>query len=136
MTPELIALLLSSTLPVRLALLDADPNAPGWYVRTLGVTIIGSTHAHPYDPGELRRHVTEHGVAWLPCNPLAIVEHARALYGYTARVRVDQPDYGEWRFSLVVPAAVRRQIRSAKTKTKMNQCPHTAAVALLREVVG
>lgn len=131
MTPDLIALVLSLPLPVRLALLDADPTGAGWMI-----TMPGDWRLYEH-PSEQERWGVENALcAWLPCNPLAIMEHARALYGYTARVRVDQPDYDEWRCSLVVPAAIRRQIRGAKTKTKMNRCPHTAAVALLREVVG
>lgn len=133
MDQALVKTLLESPLPLRLALLEADPAGAGWFINKWGRDVFRTA-------GESIESVTDAVAdgtgAWLPCSPLAIVEHARDLYGFTARVRVDQPDYGGWRCSLVVPAEVRRRIPKAKTLTARHACPHTAAVALLRKVIG
>lgn len=136
LTDALIATVLGLPLSVRLALLDADPTSMGWEIHNAGGELHCTARLRPESDEWRPLDGDDYRSAWLPCNPLAIVEHARDLYGYTSRVRVDQPDYGEWRCSLVVPAPVTRAIRGAKTKTKMDRCPHTAAIALLRDVVG
>lgn len=131
MTPDLIAQVLALPLPVRLALLDADPNGAGWIMRSLGLDTAPSlTTLDANARNKMVRVAISLGAAWLPCNPLAIVEHvARLLRGEgSLRCGIDHDagDYIAWVGSLV----------GADLKSTDGPCPHTAAVALLREVVG
>ena len=131
MTPDLTALVLSQSLPVRLALLDAGINVLGWPVsgtyRTAGNPIV----LEPAGAKKFREDVDRFGSAWLPCNPLAIVEHARALFGDTAFLRVSRVD-GQWRMTLMRDDGG----DDFTSKAARHECPHTATIALLREVVG
>ena len=130
MTPELIALLLAEKLPVRVALFDADRPAPGWYV----FAVTGGYHATLQQvasdamPGSIKA-----GAAWLPCNPLAIVEHAAErkwpMSGALVTYAIDGQRAGRYCASITLPT-LGALVRS------FGSCPHTAAVALLREVVG
>jgi hypothetical protein len=136
MTPELIALLLGSSLPMRLALLDADPTGAGWYVGR------HRDSSHGYASLQVRASDAMGGTvgaggAWLPANPLAIVEHAARLKGGGCTVVIRHVG-SDWVFSLMpadtyddpwgpVPWMLARS---------QDKCPHTATVALLREVVG
>ena len=128
MTPELIAILLKSSLPVRLALLNADPTGAGWYVNKWGRDVFRTA-------GESIESVTDAVAdgtgAWLPCSPLAIVEHARGMFGETAFLRVARVG-GKWRMALMRDDGGDNFV----SKKGEHECPHTAAVALLREVVG
>lgn len=126
MTPTLIAYVLSLPLPVRLALLDADPTGAGWYVVTTGTKFLYLT------PPVGCRGSTNQGDAWLPCNPLAIAEHAARLHRHECWPVVSLLDAG-WRMELrtIIDSMDIRAI--AQTDDK---CPHTAVVRLLAEVVG
>lgn len=128
MTTDLIALLLRESLPVRLALLDADPTGAGWYVGSYDTDIYASPDA--YGRNELL-HCIRGGSAWFPANPLAIVEHAARL------------KYGDdWRWATletekeVACVAYIMDCVGLLKASAFGACPHTAAVALLREVVG
>jgi len=131
MTPDLIALVLSLPLPVRLALLDADPNAPGWYINSVESSVF--VHREQYGPARLLHYVKDFGDAWLPCNPLAIVEHAARLRfgpsGWFANLSSDDGRAGQYRASIV-------RHSGENDRAADGECPHTAAIALLREVVG
>lgn len=132
MTPDLIALVLSLPLPVRLALLDADPEGGGRFVDTDGNV------SDPMPCAVFKRspfaRLIERGAAFLPCNPLAIVEHAARLYGKGAwpEATFHGSDSG-WRFKLAV---LFDEFDVRLVAMSQDKCPHTAAVALLREVVG
>ena len=73
----------------------------------------------PYERGQVRD-----GAAWLPCNPLEIVEHAARLAGGGAYIEINHRG-SLWLFDLI-----------DSPHATVHECPHTAAVALLREVVG
>jgi hypothetical protein len=131
MDQALIKTLLESPLPVRLALLDADSTGAGWLV-PVGAFEAGNCYVAmrvtPYERGQVRD-----GAAWLPCNPLAIVEHAARLASGASEessrrygLEYDTGDYTAWEGSL----------GEHGWKNVQDKCPHTAAVALLREVVG
>jgi hypothetical protein len=134
LSAELIALLLAQPLTVRLALLDADPTGPWWRITHGGVaTVVASrwplevTRAALVAPvGAPSPNGWATGGAWLPCNPLAIAEHAQRLCG--ALLCIHGPDSDpDWVFELMMPGIATEQA---------DKCPHTAAVRLLAEVVG
>lgn len=129
MTPDLIAKVLSQSLPVRLSLLDADPNGMGCLV-----PVGASEPYHCYvvmrvTPYERKR--AQDGAAWLPANPLAIVEHAERLHPSGWLTVAHHADVG-WRFDIMVS----RNGEAVSVCSGDSKCPHTAAIALLREVVG
>lgn len=131
MDQTLIKTLLESSLPLRLALLDADPT--GWIVRSLSLNTAHTLTALDTDAQTLVRVAVKLGAAFLPCNPLAIVEHAARLASGASEessrrygLEYDTGDYTAWEGSL----------GEHGWKNVQDKCPHTAAVALLREVVG
>lgn len=135
MAPELIALALALPLPVRLALLDADPTGAGWAVYRAPATGEPARVVTMVATGLIpRQDAVKYGAAWLPCNPLAIVEHAARLKGGGAWLLVESFADG-WRMTIVAgPISIKDGVHIlARSEAK---CPHTAAVALLREVVG
>lgn len=133
MTAELIALLLAQPLKVRLALLDADPKGAGWY-RSMsngdGKDNGGSIVEHGPN-GLIRQHTARGLGAWLPCNPLAIAEHAARLRfgapGWFATIAADH--IGSYR-------AFIEDKRGDDARDAEADDPYTAAVRLLAEVVG
>ena len=131
MNPDLIAQVLALSLPVRRALLDADQNGPGWYVNNPEEAVFPCQAK--YGTERLRHYVNEFGDAWLPCNPLAIVEHAARLRfgpsGWFANLSSDDGRAGQYRASIV-------RHSGENDRAADGECPHTAAIALLREVVG
>lgn len=132
MTPDLIALLLRESIPVRLALLDAGIDTLGWPVsgtyRSAGNPIV----LEPAGAKQFREDVERFGSAWLPANPLAIVEHAARERGLDCAPTMSRTPNG-WRFALVVEG---QHGQDVEVESASGPCHHTAAIALLREVVG
>lgn len=135
MTPTLSAYVLALPLPVRIALLDADPTGAGWLV-PVGCVEPGNCYVVMrvtlYERGRVRA-----GAAWLPCSPLAIVEHAASLAAKTVRGRDCWPHASraisdKWVMHIKATGAdfEVRVIYAAQDK-----CPHTAAIKLLEEVL-
>lgn len=133
MTPDLIALLLRESLPVRLALLDADPTGPGWHCWHDSLPHrAGDFASQQSRPDRYTRTAVEAGAAWLPANPLAIVRHA-------ARIKYTNEEMMYFIRQLTsddeATAVIERNFEDANDYAS-GPCPHSAAVALLREVVG
>lgn len=145
MTPDLIALVLSLPIPVRLALLDADPTGAGWYMN-LGEVGVFLCQAD-YGTDRLRHYVKEFGDVWLPCNPRAIERHAQRLYrdrllslpscevvirsdgAVSSRLPEGAAEL-QYRYHRALQIAVTPDPDSTSERDYMN------AIALLREVVG
>lgn len=130
MTPDLITLVLSLPLPVRLSLFDADPTGPGWYVNNHEEAVFPCQAKCGVE--RLRHYINEFGDAWSPCNPLAIVEHA-------ARLRFGKAVWCASMLSIAERGEFYALIElhdGDMTHKASGKCPHTAAIALLREVVG
>lgn len=128
MTPDLVAILLAAPLPVRLALLDAEPTGAGWYVDMDPYMQDPALHVSAESAGlRFLRARIERGDAWLPCNPLAIVEHARvSARATTAGINMS---FGGSTYAWIRHAGGREQeFRGLSV--------YECAVALLREVVG
>jgi len=130
-SPALIAYVLSLPLPVRLALLDADSTGPGWAIDRYGY----GAHVHKDACGLLQGETTpserlERGAAWLPCNPLAIAEHAARLERDGLTVHFVSASWG-------VEASLTKVAHYGRDTLLVVQdkCPHTAAVRLLAEVL-
>ena len=138
LSQALIKTLLESSLPLRLALLDADPNGVGDHFRpgaTLGTHYESLAHVKLPFAGRVAKPFewVAAGHAWLPCNPLAIVEHAAErkwpMSGALVTYAIDGQRVGRYCASITLPT-LGALVRS------FGDDPHTAAVALLREVVG
>lgn len=127
MTPDLIARLLQQPLPVRLALLDAEPNGIGCFVPVVASEPGNCYVAMRVTPYERKR--VQDGAAWLPCNPLAIVRHAIAM---------DRKRLFETSVMDKVPdqLRVRELVREALSIEVTSEENYMRAIALLREVVG
>ena len=140
MTPKLIALVLAQSLPVRLALLDADPTGPGWAIDRYGY----GAHVHETPLGLLEGDTTpyeriERGAAWLPCNPLAIAEHAGTfqLPEGTSNVRAGVANDGlDGKYAAWVIYYDPTGAKISDRDSGAHDDAHTAAVRLLAEVVG
>ena len=130
MTPELIALLLAAPLDVRLALLDADPKGAGWFVGEYGASVYANPTCYCH-LDSFKWLLKEGRAAWLPCNPLAIAEHAARLHGGGLDAHLVSANWGV-EASLCETAHYGRIV----TLSQQDKCPYTAAVRLLAEVVG
>lgn len=139
MTPDLIAALLRESLPVRLALLDADQTGAGWYIDADGIV---GVYESPNDRSlcsgvdAVRRHVST-GEAWLPCNPLEIMRHAKAIASTNPSLRYSlrtwDMDNGR------VAACIHIVNQDGKEVAGIGvdgADDYDCAIALLREVVG
>lgn len=135
MTPALIETVLTLPLPVRLALLDADPTGPGWdidYDGTATVYESPSDWALATSLKAVHRHV-EQGCAWLPSNPLPVICVAARLlaqrHGLTPSIELLGPDGAEgepeWTCRLVVTSDI--QVEAAGSREEIG-------VLVLREV--
>ncbi len=132
MTPTLIAYVLSLPLPVRLALLDADPTGAGWLVNDSVVSLYHGVDRY-IAIGPMMHERVVAGHAWLPCNPLAIAEHAARLFlpgqHWYAYLSTETPEFGPYR------ARIEAFERTPQLRVE-GPCPHTAAVRLLAEVTN
>lgn len=131
----LIEAVLALPLPVRLALLDADPTGPGWDIDADGTARV---YESPNDRSlttsvdVVRRHVAQ-GCAWLPSNPLAVIEVAARLlaqrHGLTPSIELLGPDGAEdeapWTCRLVVTSGIK--VEAAGSREEIG-------VLVLREV--
>ena len=127
LSQALIKTLLESSLPLRLALLDAEPTGDGRLVWPNGY-ISKPLERAELDTAALRDQIAN-GYAWLPCNPLAIVRHAIAI-NRTRLVEADSPD------KVPNQRRVSEFAREALRLDTTNEESFFNAVALLREVVG
>ena len=119
MTPELIALLLAAPLDVRLALLDADPKGAGWFVGEYGASV----YANPtcYCHLDSFKWLKEGRAAWLPCNPLAVIEVAARLFaarhGLPPSIELLGPDGdGGWTCRLVIARGVTVEAKGSRAE--------------------
>lgn len=128
MNPDLIAQVLALSLPVRMALLDADQTGAGWYVATFVPEVFASPEWFGRDA--LTQHI-RNGAAWLPCNPLAIVRHAavRRFGDVSARWGI-QGACEEESVAYIVSGG------GQSSRNDRGGGDFTAAIALLRGVVG
>ena len=131
MTPELIAPLLAAPLDVRLALLDADPKGAGWFVGEYGASVYANPTCYCH-LDSFKWLLKEGRAAWLPCNPLAIAEHAQEQRGLDCGLEYDRTPTGRM-FRLVID---RGDGRDMDIHVGAGPDAHTAAVRLLAEVVG
>lgn len=119
MTPELITTVLALPLPVRLALLDADPTGAGWLIPPDAETV-----ANCYVVGYVSQH--EHrrvrdGAAWLPSNPLAVIEVAARLlanrHGLPPSIELLGPDEDDgWTCRLVIARGVTVEAQGSRAE--------------------
>lgn len=140
LTDTLIATVLGLPLSVRLALLDADPTGLGWLCFTTGDGSGFDPHLRQLGVSARKdqdtRNSVEHGIAWLPSNPLTVLSVASDLYSQTARGRDCWPHAAraigrKWVLYLMATDAngESRAVVSAE-----NVDPLAAAVEVLREV--
>lgn len=137
MTPALIAYVLQLPLNVRLALLDADPKGAGCLIPA-GATEPGNGYL-VMSPTPYERSRVTYGAAWLPCNPLAIAEHAgtfRQPEG-TSNVRAGVANDGlDGKYAAWVIYYDPTGAKIGDRDSGACDDPHTAAVRLLAEVVN
>jgi len=129
MIPDLIAAVLQLPLPVRLALLDAEPTGAGWMAYPEPDGIEPSADLYQRQRDDSSRRIVDGGAAFLPCNPLAIVRHAVAMNRkrlFETTVLDKVPDQ----------LRVRELVREALRLEVTNEESYAAAIALLREVIG
>lgn len=135
MNQALIKTLLESSLPLRLALLDADPT--GWIVRSLSLNTVHTLTALDTDAQTLVRVAVKLGAAFLPCNPLAIVRHAVRLAStnplFRYRPRTWDMDNGRVAACIHIVNQDGKEIAGIGVDGAND---YECAVALLREVVG
>lgn len=127
---------------VRLALLESDPEGAGFYIKKYNrdeiIECCGDAEEAIHD--ELYRYgdrTKPQSHAWLPRNPLAVLAVAAQLYGETPQGRdcwpVAMRAIGKkWVLSLHVT----RDGETVSAIAKEDECALTAAVGVLREVVG